>query len=58
MLANGVEVPLLTYQKYEGGFRSPGRFAAKAFEQFLDDNPTIANPPVVGPGRINCPMPR
>jgi hypothetical protein len=48
MLANGVEVPLLTYQKYEGGFRSPGRFAAKAFEQFLDDNPTIANPPVVG----------
>jgi len=29
-------------------FRSPGRFAAKAFEQFLDDNPTIANPPVVG----------
>jgi hypothetical protein len=48
MLANGVEVPLLTYQKYEGGFRSHGRFAAKAFEQFLDDNPTIANPPVVG----------
>jgi hypothetical protein len=48
MLANGVELPLLTYQKYEGGFRSPGRFAAKAFEQFLDDNPTIANPPVVG----------
>jgi len=48
MLANGVELPLLTCQKYEGGFRSPGRFAAKAFEQFLDDNPTIANPPVVG----------
>jgi hypothetical protein len=38
----------LTLQKWEVGFRSPGRFAAKAMEHFLDEHPTIDDPPVVG----------
>ena len=54
MDAGGVKLPLMTYQKYEGGFRTPGRFALAAIEGFVDAHPTVTDPPKFG--RWNKPL--
>jgi transcriptional regulator with XRE-family HTH domain len=51
----GVKLPLATYQKYEGGFLNPGRWALAAIERFLDDHKTVTDPPTFG--RWKKPLP-
>jgi hypothetical protein len=48
MQERGVDLPLLTLQKYEIHDRLPGRFAAQAIERFLDEHPVITDAPVLG----------
>lgn len=55
MESSGLEVPLLTLQKWEGGFRSPGRFALSALDQFLEQHPTVTDAPVYGRWKTTMP---
>jgi transcriptional regulator with XRE-family HTH domain len=55
MHEHGLPITITGLQKWEGGFRSPGRFAAKAIEEFLDEHPTISKPPIVGRWKIRLP---
>jgi DNA-binding transcriptional regulator YiaG len=48
MNAHDLPVLLETLQRWEGGFRSPGRLISKVLEAFLRDHPSITDAPVFG----------
>jgi len=48
MQAAGYQVRLSAIQHWETGIRTPSPLAGKALETFLDQHPTIQNPPRFG----------
>ena len=45
--ANGFKLSTGAIQKWEGGFLAPGRMATLALTYFLNEHPTITDPPKV-----------
>jgi transcriptional regulator with XRE-family HTH domain len=48
MASHDFPVLVETLQRWEGGFRSPGRLISKVLETFLRDHEIITDPPVYG----------
>jgi hypothetical protein len=46
----GFPIRLSALQHWERGFRKPGTFSSHTLKLFLDQNPTVTNPPVFKPG--------